>query len=50
VNPNGNRNVPYLNGNYENRNLNLNWWDDDWNDNWRFLAVRNFLVFEAPVI
>ena len=43
VNPNSNRNVPYLNGYNGNRKLNLNWFDNDWNDNWRFLAVRNFL-------
>ena len=39
-NPNGNRNVPYLNNWNDKRNLNLNWYDNDWNDNYRFLAVR----------
>jgi len=39
VNPNGNRNVAYLNKDSNERNLNLNWYDNDWNDNYRFLAV-----------
>lgn len=43
VNPNGNRTVPYLNDWNGKRNLNLNDWDDDWNANYRFLAVRNSL-------
>lgn len=43
VNPNGNRNVPYLNENSQKRNLNLNYWDDEWNANYRFAAVRNSL-------
>ena len=39
---NGNRNVAYLNSDDRERNLNLNWIDDnDWNRNYRFLAVRN---------
>lgn len=42
---NGNRNVPYLSRNDSKRNLNLNWWDNDWNSNYRFLAVRNFYSF-----
>jgi len=37
---NGNRNVPYLDVNGHKRKLNLNWFDNDWNDNCRFLAVR----------
>ena len=37
---NGNRNVPYLNRNVSKRNLNLNWFDNDWNSDYRFLAVR----------
>src|SRR4030042_7130203 len=43
VNDNGNRNHPYLNCNDDKRKLNLNWNDDDnhWNDNCRFVAVRN---------
>ena len=41
---NGNRNVPYLND-WNDRKLNLNWWNDEWNDNYRFLAVRNFLFW-----
>ncbi len=42
---NGNRNVAYLNRNDVKRNLNLNWWDDDWNGNYRFLAVRYSFCF-----
>lgn len=42
VNPNGNRNVPYLNRDGSKRKLNLNWFDNDWNDICRFLAVRQF--------
>src|SRR3989338_10552586 len=42
---NGNRNVPYLNRNDSKRNLNLNWFDNDWNANYRFLAVRHFHDF-----
>ncbi|MCX6786408.1 MAG: hypothetical protein NTU85_01135 [Candidatus Kaiserbacteria bacterium] len=42
---NGNRNVPYLNRNDSKRNLNLNWWNNDWNSDYRFLAVRHFLDF-----
>lgn len=38
---NDNRNVPYLNRNDSKRNLNLNWFDSDWNGNYRFLAVRH---------
>jgi len=38
---NGNRNVPYLNKDDSKRNLNLNWWNNDWNPIYRFLAVRN---------
>lgn len=42
-NPNGNRNVGYLYYNDGQRKLNLNWIDNDWNDNYRFAAVRQFL-------
>ena len=42
---NGNRNVPYLNRNDAKRNLNLNWWDSDWNANYRFLGVRHYVRF-----
>lgn len=45
VNRDGNRNVPYLNKNDSKRNLNLNWFDNDWNDYWRFLTVRKFIRF-----
>src|ERR1700742_2101312 len=37
----GNRNVPALWKNGTKRNLNLNWFDNRWNDNYRFLAVRH---------
>jgi hypothetical protein len=42
---NGNRYVAYLYGNASKRNLNLNNWDEDWNDNYRFLVFRNSLYF-----
>lgn len=45
-NPDGNRNVPYLNRNDSNRKLNLNWIDNDWNDICRFAAVRNWLQYK----
>ena len=38
-----NRNVPCLWSNTSKRNLNLNWFENRWNDNYRFLAVRNSL-------
>lgn len=38
---NGNRNVACLYYDDNGRNLNLNWFDNDWNGNYRFLAVRN---------
>jgi hypothetical protein len=41
-NPNGNRNVPYLNWNDNERNLNLNYYDNHWNDKCRFAAVRKY--------
>lgn len=41
-NPNGNVHVPYLNRNDSNRNLNLNWFEGDWNPNWRFAARKYF--------
>lgn len=43
TNVNGNRNVAYLWNDDNGRNLNLNWIDNDWNDNYRFLAVRKSL-------
>ena len=45
VNPDGNRNVAYLNGNAANRKLNLNSWSNRWNGNWWFLAFRYYLRF-----
>ncbi len=44
TNPDGNRNVVYANGDSQNRNLNLNWDDNDWNANCRFLVRRKFLM------
>jgi len=44
-NPDSNRHVPYLNWNSDERNLNLNWFENDWNENWRFAAVRKSLCF-----
>ena len=46
---NGNRNVPYLNKDGSKRNLNLNRWDNDWNSNYRFLAVRYSRCFSRVV-
>jgi len=40
--PNGNRNVLCLESDDRKRNLNLNWLENDWNENWRFAAVRKF--------
>lgn len=42
---NGNRNVPELNSDDSKRNLNLNWFDNDWNPVYRFLAARHFHDF-----
>ena len=36
----GDRLVAYLDRNDRKRNLNLNWFDNDWNANYRFLAFR----------
>lgn len=47
-NSNGNRNVPELNWNGDKRKLNLNWFENDWNANYRFLAVRNSLYVFIP--
>lgn len=47
-NPNGNRNVPYLDRNGSERHLNLNWIENDWNEICRFAAVRNSLYFSPP--
>jgi len=50
VNSNGNRNVAYLNRDGDERNLNLNWDDDNWNDNCRFLAVSQYFHFLSRLI
>ena len=42
---NGICHVVYLYRNGAKRNLNLNYWDDDWNANYRFLAVRHSRYF-----
>lgn len=39
----GNRNILVLNENDAKRNLNLNWFDNRWNRNYRFAFVRNLL-------
>ncbi|MFA5163524.1 MAG: hypothetical protein WC441_03270 [Patescibacteria group bacterium] len=44
-NANGNRNAPYLDVDDNRRKLNLNWFDNDWNENCRFLAVCKYFVF-----
>lgn len=49
-NPNGNRNVPYLDNWNDKRKLNLNWFDNRWNANCRFLAVRSSLSFFSPLL
>ena len=38
-----NQYVAYLNSNDSKRNLNDNWFDNDWNANTHFLLVRNFV-------
>ncbi|MEX2209726.1 MAG: hypothetical protein WD846_02445 [Patescibacteria group bacterium] len=43
MNSNGNRNVAYLWSNSDKRNLNLNWYENDWYSYYRFLAVRKLL-------
>lgn len=48
TNRDGNRNVPYLDNWNGKRKLNLNWFENRWNDNCRFAAVRNCLP--APPI
>lgn len=47
---NGNRNVPYLNRWNDKRKLNLNYYDNRWNDNCRFLLVGKSLCNETPVL
>ena len=46
----GNMQVPIVNWNGDNRNLNANNWDDDWNDKYRFLFVRKSLSFSRKLI
>jgi hypothetical protein len=41
----GNQHVSELWYNSNERNLNLNWWSNNWNANYRFLAVRNYSFF-----
>ncbi|MCX6786943.1 MAG: hypothetical protein NTY93_00210 [Candidatus Kaiserbacteria bacterium] len=40
----GDRNVPCLDRDGSYRRLDLNWWSDDWDPNYRFLAVRKVSV------
>lgn len=48
VNPNGNRNFPYVNDNGEAWDPNFNWTDNDFNDNWRWLVeVSDMCSFPA---
>jgi len=49
-NPSGNRNVPYLNWDDSKRNLNLNWLENDWNENYRFVALRKSLYFSRLIL
>jgi hypothetical protein len=46
-NPNGNVNVPYFYRNNGKRNLNLNWIDNEFNSNCRFLVSRQSLYSPA---
>lgn len=39
------RHVPYLYRDADDRNLNLNWFDNDWDDVYCFAGVRNSLLF-----
>ena len=41
-----NRHVAYLDRNDRKRKVNLNWFDNDWNANYRFLAFRK--SFHSP--
>lgn len=43
----GNRNFAYLNRNDAKRNLNLNYLENDFNDNWRFAVVRQQFTFPS---
>ena len=43
--PDGNLNVPYLYENDNERNLNLNWFENDFNSNCRFLVVSKSIYF-----
>lgn len=39
--PGGRRRVPYLRWDGGGRDLDLYWFGDDWDERWRFAAVRN---------
>ena len=43
------RNVAYLDRNDSKRKLNLNRFDNDWNDNCRFLAVRHCFISSLTI-
>lgn len=49
TNSDGNRNVPYLNWNGDERNLNANDFDNDWDSDNRFLVLRTSLQGTAPL-
>ena len=46
-NPNDNRYVPALYSDSDERNLNLNLFDSEWNPNYRFVGLRYFLHSSA---
>ena len=46
---NGNRYVGYLYKDGSKRNANLNYFNNEWNGNYRFLGVRHYLVFSRVI-
>lgn len=48
MNRNDNQLVPYLVYYGDDRRLNLNYYDNDWNDNCRFLALRKSFILSWP--
>ena len=46
----GNQSVAYVNANSNGVNLNWNRLDSRWNQNCRFLAVSNLLLFSPPLL
>ena len=45
----GYRSVPYLGG-WSGRGLDLDWWDGEWCDDYRFLAVRTSSLVSQPLV